>query len=237
MALLGVNIDHIATLREARKVNYPDPALAAQIVQDAGADQITCHLREDRRHIHDQDIPKIQQLIQIPLNLEMAATEEMFNFACQMRPQKITLVPEKREEITTEGGLDVVGQNKILERFCYKLLEKDFFVSLFIDPEEKQLEASRELGVQSVEFHTGSYCNAESSLQESELQKIKQACAWAKKTGFFVAAGHGLNYHNIFPVTEISEIQEYNIGHSIIAHAVIVGLDRAVREMKSLVIN
>ncbi len=237
MVTLGVNIDHVATLREARKVDYPDPVIAAELVQKAGADQITCHLREDRRHIRDDDIPKIQSIIEVPLNLEMAATEEMFQFALKTRPNKITLVPEKREEITTEGGLEVFSQIKALKEFCDKLLNQDFYVSLFIDPEEKQIHAAKELAVQAVEFHTGTYCNSQGDKKNAQLKKLRRACELAKQKGLFVAVGHGLNYNNISPVTKINEIEEYNIGHSIIAYALTVGLESAVREMKRLVIN
>lgn len=234
MALLGVNVDHIATLRQARGVNYPSPVLAAKLAQDSGADQITCHLREDRRHIQDADLPAIQKTVQVPVNLEMAATEAMLAFALKHRPQKVTLVPERREELTTEGGLDVVKQETRLRDFVGRLKERGIFVSLFIDPEDRQLQSSREIGVPSVEIHTGEYCNARGGDREKELARLEKACRRAKGLGFFVAAGHGLNYENILPVAKIPEIEEFNIGHAIVAHAVIVGWERAVREMKSL---
>jgi pyridoxine 5-phosphate synthase len=235
MSLLGVNIDHVATLREARKVFYPDPKIAARLAQDAGADQITCHLREDRRHIRDRDVPAILAAIEIPLNLEMAATGEMQAFALKLKPAKITLVPEKRNELTTEGGLDVASQISELKPFVAKLKEAGILVSMFVDPDEKQLAASKEIGAQSIELHTGAYCEAVGEFQAKELTRLQYAAAMAKQMGFFVAAGHGLNYQNIFPVKKIMEIQEYNIGHSIVAHAVLVGFERAVREMKALV--
>jgi pyridoxine 5-phosphate synthase len=235
MPLLGVNIDHIATLRQARGVDYPDPVVAAKIAQDSGADQITCHLREDRRHIQDGDLPRIMAAVEVPLNLEMAATEAMVRFALKLRPQKVTLVPERREELTTEGGLNVISQKEWLRPIVAQLKEKNIFVSLFIDPEIEQLKSSQDVGAQSVEIHTGNYCNAKGAAQNQELARLAEACRIAKQMGFFVAAGHGLNYVNILPVKKIAEIEEYNIGHSIVAHAVIVGWERAVREMKDLI--
>ncbi len=235
MALLGVNIDHVATLRQARHTVYPDPIVAAQMAQDAGADQITCHLREDRRHIIDSDLPRLLKAVEIPINLEMAATAEMEAYALKHRPAKITLVPERREELTTEGGLDVVGQWVIVGPLVARLKAAGLYVSLFIDPEEKQIRKSRELGADSVELHTGSYCELPEAERGSELERLTRAAGTAKELGFFVAAGHGMNYQNLFPVRRIAEIEEYNIGHSIVAHAVLVGWDRAVREMKALV--
>lgn len=235
MALLGVNIDHIATLRQARRISYPDPVTAARMAQDAGADQITCHLREDRRHIQDADVPNILQAVSVPVNLEMAATAEMEAFALRHRPAKITLVPERREELTTEGGLDVAAHRAVLAPMVAKLRQAGLFVSLFIDPEAEQLRCSRELGADSVELHTGAYCEVPAERRGSELKRLSEAARLAKELGFFVAAGHGLNYENILPVKKIPEIEEYNIGHSIVAHAVLVGWDRAVREMKALV--
>lgn len=235
MALLGVNIDHIATLRQARRISYPDPILAARLAQDAGADQITCHLREDRRHIQDEDVPRLLQVLSIPVNLEMAATSEMEAFALQHRPAKITLVPERREELTTEGGLDAVTHRKTLAPLIEKLKAAGLFVSLFVDPEAEQLQCSHDLGAQSVELHTGGYCEAPPEARGPELARLAEAARLAKQLGFFVAAGHGLNYENILPVKNISEFEEYNIGHSIVAHAVMVGWERAVREMKALI--
>lgn len=235
MALLGVNIDHVATLRQARGVDYPNPVVAAKLAQDCGADQITCHLREDRRHIQDADVPAIQEAVHIPVNLEMAATEAMLKFALQHRPQKVTLVPERREELTTEGGLEVLGQKVRLGKIISALKDAGIHVSLFIDPEPDQIQASRETGAQSVEIHTGQYCNVVGKEREEELQRLREACHLSKELGFFVAAGHGLNYENILPVRQIETIEEFNIGHSIVAHAVIVGWERAVREMKNLI--
>ena len=234
MTLLGVNIDHVATLREARKVDYPDPVIAARIAEKGGADQITCHLREDRRHIQDRDLPAIMGAVDIHVNLEMAATQEMLKFAIKFKPKKVTIVPERREELTTEGGLDVISQRTVLKPMIKALRESGIFVALFVDPNQDQIAASREVGSQSVEIHTGTYCNAEGIEQGDELEILKEASRHAKELGFFVAAGHGLHYQNILPVKKIVEIEEYNIGHSIVAHAVFVGLERAVREMKEL---
>lgn len=235
MALLGVNIDHVATLRQARRTTYPDPVIAAQMAQDAGADQITCHLREDRRHIVDADLPRLLKTIEIPINLEMAATAEMEAYALVHRPAKITLVPEKRQELTTEGGLDVVGQSKIVAPLVARLKAAGLYISLFIDPDETQIRQSQDMGADSVEFHTGTYCDLPEAQRGPELERLARAARLAKELGFFVAAGHGLNYQNVLPVRRIAEIEEYNIGHSIVAHAVLVGWDRAVREMKALV--
>lgn len=235
MALLGVNIDHVATLRQARRTTYPDPVIAAQMAQDAGADQITCHLREDRRHIVDADLPRLLKAIEIPINLEMAATAEMEAYALIHRPAKITLVPEKRQELTTEGGLDVVGQSKIVAPLVTRLKAAGLYISLFIDADETQIRQSRDMGADSVEFHTGTYCDLPQAQRGPELERLARAARLAKELGFFVAAGHGLNYQNVLPVRRIAEIEEYNIGHSIVAHAVLVGWDRAVREMKALV--
>ncbi len=235
MAKLGVNIDHVATLRQARGTSYPDPVLAAKLAQDSGADLITCHLREDRRPIQDADLPSILTPIQIPLNLEMAATAEMLRVALQVKPSKVTLVPEKREELTTEGGLEVLGHVAALKTYVQAIQEGGISVSLFIDPSEAQIRASRETGAREVEIHTGNYCDARPSAQAEELEKVRHAARLSQELGFLVAAGHGLNYQNILSFKSIPEIQEYNIGHSIVAHAVMVGWERAVREMRSLI--
>ncbi len=235
MAKLGVNIDHVATLREVRKTSYPDPAIAAKLAQDSGADLIICHLREDRRHIQDADIPSIKSVIRIPLNLEMAATPAMLGFALQARPDKVTLVPEKRQELTTEGGLEIADQKALLQPFVAKLKFQSIPVWLFIDPEPRQINASLEVGAEGVEFHTGTYCNASATDRDQEFLRLTEAARQAKEQGLRVAAGHGLNYHNILPFQKVAEIEEYNIGHSIVAHAVIVGWERAVREMKALI--
>ena len=235
MALLGVNIDHIATLRQARGVDYPNPIVAAKIAQDAGADQITCHLREDRRHIQDADLPALKSAVQIPINLEMGATEEMCEIALKLKPEKVTLVPEKREELTTEGGLDVVGHQAQIQKMVAALKSEGIFVSLFIDPDSDQIKCSKEVGAPSVELHTGEYCNVTGAARDQELERLRKACQLTRDLGLFLAVGHGLNYENILPVTQIEGIEEYNIGHAIVAHAVIVGWERAVREMKELV--
>jgi len=231
---LGVNIDHIATLRQARGTPYPDPVLAAKLAQDSGADMITCHLREDRRHIQDADLPALRGAVEIPINLEMAATEEMLGIALGFKPSKVTLVPERREELTTEGGLKVAGAEAHLQPFIDRLQEKGISVSLFIDADATQIQAGRKLGAKEIEIHTGTYCDAPADSQAAELEKIARAAELGKSLGFYVAAGHGLNYRNIIPFKNIPEIQEYNIGHSIVAHAVIVGWERAVREMRAL---
>ncbi len=234
MALLGVNVDHVATLRQARGVDYPDPVMAAQFCQRAGADQITCHLREDRRHICESDLERLLRECALPINLEMAATPEMLHLALNYRPHKVTLVPERREEITTEGGLDVVKKQHELNSYVRSLKEAGILVSVFIDPEDCFLEASHRLLVDSVELHTGAYCNASGSQRNEELKKIKKASHLAKTLGFFLAVGHGLNLENIRPIADIIEIEEFNIGHSIIARSVFVGIESAVREIKDI---
>ena len=234
MLQLGVNIDHVATLRQARLGTYPDPVVAAKMAQDAGADQITCHLREDRRHIQDRDVPAIQAAIDIPLNLEMAATEEMLKIALKHKPAKVTLVPEKRQELTTEGGLNIQAQVDVLKPYIAQLKGAGIEVSLFIDPDLTQIEASLAVQATALEFHTGTYCEASHEKKGFEIERLKKASCLAEEKGFFVAAGHGLNYQNILPLKKITEIKEYNIGHSIVAHAVFVGFERAVREMKAL---
>ena len=235
MATLGVNVDHVATLRQARGVDYPSPVVAAKLAQDSGADQITCHLREDRRHILDADVPAIQKAVTIPVNLEMAATEAMVAFALKHGPQKVTLVPERREELTTEGGLDVEGQVALLKPIVARLKEGGIFVSLFIDPVESQIQASKKVAAQAVEIHTGEYCNALAAKRKEHLERLSRAFRYAKELGFFLAAGHGLNYENTLPLVQLRQVEEFNIGHAIVAHAVIVGWERAVREMKKLI--
>ncbi len=232
MVLLGVNIDHVATLRQARGVDYPDPVMAARLCQRAGADQITCHLREDRRHICESDVERLLKESTVPINLEMAATPEMLSLARTYRPHKVTLVPERREEITTEGGLDVVKRHRELLSYVESLKEVGIFVSVFIDPEDSFLEAAHHLSVDSVELHTGAYCNASGVKQNEELKKIQNASRYAKTLGFFLAVGHGLNLENIKPIADIPEVEEFNIGHSIIARSVFVGIEAAVREIK-----
>jgi pyridoxine 5-phosphate synthase len=236
MPRLGVNIDHVATVRQARGVLYPDPVAAAGIVELAGADGIVCHLREDRRHIQDRDLRILREMIQTRLNLEMAATEEMIRIALAIKPNIVTLVPEKREELTTEGGLDVVKFIPFLKKTIQRLHKEGIPVSLFVDPKKDQIKASEEVGAETIEIHTGHYCDAKTLSQEDDaLKKILDAVAEATHHNLQIAAGHGLNYVNVRRIAEIKEIEELNIGHSIIARAVLVGLDRAVREMIELI--
>ena len=236
---LGVNIDHIATVREARKTYEPDPVKGALIAQDAGADQITFHLREDRRHIRDEDVTRLRCTIKrIPLNMEMAPTEEMKDIAIKVKPERVTLVPEKREEITTEGGLDVLGMKDYLTDYIKKIKQSGIDVALFIDPEKEQIEASVDVGADAVELHTGEYANANTEEKRiKELNRLKEASKYAKEKGLKVFAGHGLTYTNVQPVASIPEIEELNIGHSIIANSIFWGLDEAVRKMKRLMLE
>lgn len=233
MKRLGVNIDHVATLRQVRGTRYPDPCEAAFEAIQGGADQITIHLREDRRHIADDDLHRLKASVTVPLNLEMAAVTEITAIACEVRPDVATLVPERREELTTEGGLKVRG-NKELPAVISRLKDAGIEVSLFIDPSVDEIEASRDLGVDAVELHTGTYCNAGSRLDaEQELARLKEAAGAAHVLNLRVAAGHGLNVDNVISVAQhIPLIEEYNIGHSIVARAVFLGLEAAVREMK-----
>lgn len=236
MARLGVNIDHIATVRQARGVMYPDPITAAGIVELAGADGIVCHLREDRRHIQDRDLRILREVIQTRLNLEMAATEEMIRIAIATQPDIVTLVPEKREELTTEGGLDVIKSFKTLKKAIQRIHRGRIPVSLFVDPRSDQIKASEGVEANAIEIHTGHYCDAKTLAEaDEELKKILDAVGEASHRNLQIAAGHGLNYVNVQRIAEIKEIEELNIGHSIIARAVLVGLDRAVREMLVLI--
>ena len=236
MAKLGVNIDHVATVRQARGVIYPDPVAAAGIAELAGADGIVCHLREDRRHIQDRDLRILRETIQTRLNLEMAPTEEMIRIALSTKPNIATLVPEKREELTTEGGLDVVKFSPSLKKVIQRLHKGGIPVSLFVDPQKNQIKASEDVGADAIEIHTGRYCEAKNSSEEDEeLKIILDAVAEASHRDLRIAAGHGLNYVNVRRIAEIKEVEELNIGHSIIARAVLVGLDRAVREMVALI--
>jgi len=231
---LGVNIDHVATLRQVRRASYPDPLLAALVAEQAGADSITLHLREDRRHIQDHDVERLRVSLQTRMNLEMAATDAMIEIARHVRPQDACLVPERREEVTTEGGLDVAGQVARLRECCTALREAGSRVSLFIDPEPKQLEAACAAGAPVVELHTGAYADSSGERQALELMRLVEAARFGSRIGLTVHAGHGLHYHNVQPVAAIAEIVELNIGHAIVARAVIDGLAAAVREMKSL---
>jgi len=233
---LGVNIDHVATVRQARGVAYPDPIQAALLAISAGADGITLHLREDRRHIQDRDLHVLKERCTVPINLEMAATAEMIRIAETVRPEHCCLVPEKREELTTEGGLDVVGQESQLTEACRQLGTAGIEVSLFIDPDLQQIEAAKRCGAPVIELHTGHYADAiTEDLQEQELQRIKEATTFAKTQGLIVNAGHGLHYKNVQAIAAIPRINELNIGHSIIAQAVFEGLENAVRRMKDLI--
>jgi pyridoxine 5-phosphate synthase len=234
-ARLGVNVDHVATLRQSRRTQYPDPVAAAMLAELAGADQITIHLREDRRHIQDRDLQVMKKTVTTRLNLEMAATQEMVKAAWEVKPDVVTLVPERREELTTEGGLDVVSGRDGIRRVVKTLRDAEIDVSLFIDPDLDQVKAAHRAEAQAVEFHTGRYCDARLAAdRRRELSRLLDACKAAAKLGLTVAAGHGLNYQNVLPVAAIPEIEELNIGHSIVARAVLVGFERAVREMKEL---
>jgi len=235
---LGLNIDHVATLRQARGTRYPDPVKAALDAEMAGADSITLHLREDRRHIQDEDVVKISAMRQTKVNLEMAATEEMVQIAIQQKPEDVCLVPEKRQELTTEGGLDVAGQMPWLTEVCTRLAEAGCRVSLFIDPDERQIEAAKEVGAPVIELHTGTYADLEKPEEVAEeIARIKHAAEYATRLGLVVNAGHGLHYHNVQPIAAMKEIEELNIGHAIIAQAIYSGLPEAIREMKRLMIE
>lgn len=232
MPILSVNVDHVATIREARKTDEPDPVAAAVLVELAGADGITIHLREDRRHIQDRDLRLMRQIIKTRLNLEMAAAEEIIEIALDVKPDKVTLVPEKREEITTEGGLDVVKNKHQLENIILRFHDQKIPVSLFIDPEPDQVKCSKDIGSDTIEINTGSYSEAKTDSEiDREFDKIKNAVDTAVKFGLAVNAGHGLTYKNVIKIASLQAIEEFNIGHNIVARAVMVGLDRAVKEM------
>ncbi|MEN3752240.1 pyridoxine 5'-phosphate synthase [Mangrovibacter yixingensis] len=236
--LLGVNIDHIATLRNARGTAYPDPVQAAFIAEQAGADGITVHLREDRRHITDRDVRILRQTLHTRMNLEMAVTEEMVGIACETRPHFCCLVPEKRQEVTTEGGLDVAGQPEKLADACKRLAAAGIQVSLFIDPEHTQIDAAVAAGAPYIELHTGCYADAQDeTTQAKELARIQEAAQYAASKGLKVNAGHGLTYHNVQAIAAIPEMHELNIGHAIIGRAVMSGLKEAVSEMKRLMLE
>lgn len=235
MPKLSVNIDHIATLRQARRGTEPDPVAAAVLAELAGARGIIAHLREDRRHVQDRDLRLLRKVVQTRLNLEMAATEEMQRIALEVRPDIVTLVPEKREELTTEGGLEVASRLESLRSYISRLQDAGIPVSLFIDPDEKQIAAAKKTGALCVEIHTGAYANAKSGKTlVGELNKIIDSVKLAATLGLTVGAGHGLNYENVAAVARIPEVEELNIGHSIISRASLVGLDRAVRDMVAL---
>lgn len=232
---LGVNIDHVATLRQSRLTRFPDPVHAAHEAELGGADGITLHLREDRRHIQERDVTLLKQTLQSPMNLEMAMTDEMVELALQFLPQNCCIVPEKRQELTTEGGLDVLGQLERLKSVCKRLKEAEIVVSLFIDPELPQIDAAVEAGAPVIELHTGHYADAEDSRNQCrQLAKIVGAVEYAHEKGLMINAGHGLHYHNVQAIAAIPHIHELNIGHAIVSRAVFVGLREAVREMKQL---
>lgn len=236
---LHVNVDHVATLRQARGTTYPDPVWAATLVELAGADGITVHLREDRRHIQDRDVRLLRQTVRGALNLEMAATDEMVRIAREVKPDIVSLVPEKRQERTTEGGLDVVGGRDAIKRAIDALGADGIAVSLFIDPTEEAVQASRDLGAPRIELHTGDYCEhvhpVSHAAGDAELARLHRAATRGGELGLHVAAGHGLDYGNVGPVAAIREITELNIGHAIVARAVYVGMERAVREMREAI--
>lgn len=233
MIYLGVNIDHIATVRQARGTRYPSPVQAALVAESSGADSITLHLREDRRHIQDADVEILRQTLQTRMNLEMAVTDEMLAIAQRIKPQDVCLVPERREELTTEGGLDVVGQFERVKRACTVLGNAGIRVSLFIAPDRAQMQASKDAGAPVVEIHTGHYANLEPGTeQDAEFLRIQEAASFGAGLGLQINAGHGLHYHNVQRIAAIPEVRELNIGHAIVAHALFIGWENAVREMK-----
>lgn len=236
MSKLGVNIDHVATLRQARGTRYPSPVQAALLAEQAGADLITLHLREDRRHIQDADVHTLRGLLQTRMNLEMAVTDEMLAIAAQVRPQDACLVPERRQELTTEGGLDVAGQLGRVRDACMRLADAGVRVSLFIDADPRQLDAAQASGAPVVEIHTGHFAEATGIAAQAELERIRTAVAYGLSLGLQVNAGHGLHYHNVQMIAAIPGVDELNIGHAIVAHAVFVGWEAAVREMKGLIL-
>ena len=234
---LGINIDHIATLRNARGTIYPDPIKAARLAEEAGADLITLHLREDRRHIKDADLIALRPLIKTRMNLECAVTSEMLDIACKIQPHDVCLVPEKREEVTTEGGLDVLSHFDAVKAATTQLMNVGIRVSLFIDPDEKQIMAAKECGADVIELHTGRYADETGAAQLVELERIKKAAQYGVSIGLRVNAGHGLNEDNVLPVAAITELSELNIGHAIVAEAVFKGWQKAITDMKSLMIQ
>ena len=234
---LGINIDHVATLRNARGTIYPDPIRAAQLAEEAGADLITLHLREDRRHIKDADLLALRPLIKTRMNLECAVTPEMLTIACQVKPHDVCLVPEKREEVTTEGGLDVVIHFVAVKAATQQLQAAGIRVSLFIDPEEKQIQAAKDAGATVVELHTGRYADLSGVEQSSEIERIRKAAQFGKSLGLRVNAGHGLNESNVLPIAAIAELSELNIGHAIVAQALFKGWQKAIMDMKALMVK
>lgn len=235
---LGVNVDHVATLREARKGIEPDPLFAASVAEMAGADLITIHLREDRRHIQDRDLRILRHTVFTTINLEMALAEQIIRIALDVKPEQVTLVPERRQEVTTEGGLDAAGKKRKIANAIKRFHKKRIKVSLFVDPDPAQIEASAETGADMVELHTGAYANARTERTvQREIKRIRTAARLGNQLGLRICAGHGLNYHNIEPVVLIPEITEVNIGHSIISRAIFTGLEVAVRDMKNLLVR
>lgn len=234
MIRLGVNVDHVATVRQARRAELPDPVAAALLAEKAGADGITVHLREDRRHIQERDVERLREQAATKVNLEMAVTPAMVAYAEKIRPNDACFVPEKREELTTEGGLDAIKNRTRIRDAVTRLQDRGIHVSLFIDPVQAQIETAKEVGAYAIEIHTGTYCNARPAAREGERQSIVRAAALARSLGLEVHGGHGLDYGNVLPIANIPEIVELNIGHSIIARAVIVGISQAVSEMKEL---
>lgn len=231
---LGINIDHVATLRNARGTVYPDPLKAARLAEEAGADLITLHLREDRRHIKDVDLLALRPLIQTRMNLECAVTPEMVDIACKIKPHDVCLVPEKREEVTTEGGLDVLGHLDAVKAATTQLKNSGIRVSLFIDPEEQQIQAAKDVGATVVELHTGRYADLSGTEQETELERIRKAAQFGVSIGLRVNAGHGLHEGNVMPIASIAELSELNIGHAIVAEALFKGWQKAITDMKVL---
>jgi len=236
MVALNVNIDHVATVRQARKISEPDPVVAAGLVEIAGADGITIHLREDRRHILDRDVRILRETIKTRMNLEMAATEEMFDIAMDVQPDVVTIVPEKRKEITTEGGLDVARSNRIMKKGIYQMKDAGIRVSLFVDPEETQIKASQALGADEIELHTGCYANTNKVVdQDKEYNRLYIAADLANNQTLKVNAGHGLNYLNTHRICSLPNLQELNIGHSIVSRSIFVGIVQAVKEMREII--
>jgi pyridoxine 5-phosphate synthase len=235
MPELGVNIDHVATLRQARRTYEPDPVIAAALAELGGADCITIHLREDRRHIQDRDLRLLRETVNIKLNLELAVADEIVGIACDAKPDQATIVPERREEVTTEGGLNVVTHRAATARAIERLKAASISVSLFLDPDPRQIELAKQLGAHAVELHTGQYALARDTAQHEQLVALTNAGKLVCDLELALHAGHGLNYHNVIPVARIPNMHELNIGHAIISRAVLVGLDRAVREMKQLI--
>jgi len=236
MLKLGVNIDHVATLREIRSGIEPEPVFAALVCQAAGADSIVVHLREDRRHIKDRDVCMLKEVVKVKLNLEMSVAEDIVEAACGIKPDQATLVPEKRQEVTTEGGLDVVSGFKKIKQVRERLERNNITVSLFIDPEKKQIDAAKKAGVKMIELHTGRFAdNRSEQEQDKYFREIEMAVQYAREKGLHVFAGHGLNYYNVFRIARIKGLEELNIGYAIVCRAVLVGLERAVKEMKTLI--